>query len=132
MLAVYVHELYHAYFNSGIGHRYIRKIEEPLAEFGALFCLEAMTAMGIVEYDDLLYYIKEVADKKKALPEYSFGEYIYIHHHRVKSDFNMGNLIENYKNSVINDKSVSLIASDNISQWETAYNNLKKVLNYVD
>ena len=23
MLAVYVHELYHAYFNSGIGHRYI-------------------------------------------------------------------------------------------------------------
>ena len=112
--------------------RYIRKIEEPLAEFGALFCLEAMTAMGIVEYDDLLYYIKEVADKKEDLPEYSFGEYIYMHHHRLKSDFNMGNLIENYKNSVINDKSVSLIASDNISQWETAYNNLKKALNYVD
>ena len=132
MLAVYVHELYHAYFNCGIGHRYIREIEEPLAEFGALFCLEAMTAMGIVEYDDLIYYIKEVADKKEVLPEYSFGEHIYMHHHMLRSDFNMGNLIENYKNSVINDKSVSLISSDNISQWETAYNNLKKALNYVD
>ena len=37
MLAVYIHELYHAYFKSGI--HYIPDVEEPLAEFGALFSL---------------------------------------------------------------------------------------------
>ena len=75
MLAVYIHELYHAYFKSG--NRYIREIEEPLAEFGALFCLEAMTVMGTAEIDDLHFYKKMVAEKKKYLPEYAFGEYIH-------------------------------------------------------
>lgn len=53
MLAVYIHELYHAYFESV---KYYKEIEEPLCEFGTLFCLEVMTAMRIVNDHYLNYY----------------------------------------------------------------------------
>lgn len=129
MLAVYIHELYHAYFKSG--NRYIREIEEPLAEFGALFCLEAMTVMRTAEIDDLHFYKKMVAEKKKYLPEYAFGEYIHTQH-MMRNDWKMGELIEYYRDSVINAKPVSSIESDKVSKWDEAYKKLCTALNYVD
>ena len=129
MLAVYIHELYHAYFASG--NKYIKEIEEPLAEFGALFCLEAMTVMGTAEIDDLHFYKKMVAEKKKYLPEYAFGEYIHTQH-MMRNDWKMGELIEYYRDSVINAKPVSSIESDKVSKWDEAYKKLCTALNYVD
>ena len=105
MLAVYIHELYHAYFKSG--NRYIREIEEPLAEFGALFCLEAMTVMRTAEIDDLHFYKKMVAEKKKYLPEYAFGEYIHIQH-MMRKDWNMQRITQVYPISLITRKSMNL------------------------
>lgn len=95
MLAVYIHELYHAYFKS---NRYIRELEEPLCEFGTLFCLEVMTAMRIVNDNYLNYYKEIVSEKKESLPEYSMGGYIYD----MLSDINTGNLklLDLYKTKI--------------------------------
>lgn len=129
MLAVYIHELYHAYFKSG--NRYIREIEEPLAEFGALFCLEAMTVMGTAEIDDLHFYKKMVAEKKKYLPEYAFGEYIHKQY-MMRNDWNMGKLLVGYRDFINNAIHISPISSDNPEEWKNAYKDLCKALNYVD
>lgn len=129
MLAVYIHEMYHAYFESG--NKYIKEIEEPLAEFGALFCLEVMAAMRVVSFGTLRYYKKRVELKKKKLPIYAFGSYIYKIH-MGKDNWKMGELIEYYRDSVINAKPVSSIESDKVSKWDEAYEELCKALNYVD
>ena len=129
MLAVYIHELYHAYFKSG--NRYNREIEEPLAEFGALFCLEAMTVMGTAEIDDLHFYKKMVAEKKKYLPEYAFGEYIHKQY-MMRNDWNMGKLLVGYRDFINNAIPIPPISSDNPEEWKNAYKDLCKTLNYVD
>ncbi len=129
MLAVYIHELYHAYFKSG--NRYIREIEEPLAEFGALFCLEAMTVMRTAEIDDLHFYKKMVAEKKKYLPEYAFGEYIHTQH-MMRNDWNMGKLLVGYRDFINNAIPIPPISSYNPEEWKNAYKDLCKALNYVD
>lgn len=129
MLAVYIHEMYHAYFESG--NKYIKEIEEPLAEFGALFCLEVMAAMRVVSFGTLRYYKKRVELKKKKLPIYAFGSYIYKIH-MGKYNWKMGELIEYYRDSVINAKPVSSIESDKVSNWGEAYKKLCTALNYVD
>lgn len=129
MLAVYIHEMYHAYFESG--NKYIKEIEEPLAEFGALFCLEVLAAMRVVSFGTLRYYKKRVELKKKKLPIYAFGSYIYKIH-MGKDNWKMGELIEYYRDSVINAKPVSSIESDKVSKWDEAYKKLCIALNYVD
>lgn len=87
--------------------------------------------MGTAEIDDLHFYKKMVAEKKKYLPEYAFGEYIHTQH-MMRNDWKMGELIEYYRDSVINAKPVSSIESDKVSKWDEAYKKLCTALNYVD
>lgn len=131
LLSTYIHELYHAYFRSG--DRYEPEVEEPLAEFGTLFCMNAMACMGIVEEVDVESYRKIVAAKKSSLPIYAFGEHIYQLHDKQKS-WRMGMLLDAYKLKIQNDKedfSLNLL-SWNPKEWDEAYKKLCKTLNYVD
>ena len=49
-----------------------------------------------------------------------------------KDNWKMGELIEYYRDSVINAKPVSSIESDKVSKWDEAYKKLCTALNYVD
>ena len=131
LLSTYIHELYHAYFRSG--DRYEPEVEEPLAEFGTLFCMNAMACMGIVEEVDVKDYRKIVAAKKSSLPIYAFGEHIYQQHYKQKS-WRMGLLLDAYKLKIQNDKEdFSLnILSWSPNDWDKAYTDLCEALNYVD
>ena len=131
LLSTYIHELYHAYFRSG--DRYEPEVEEPLAEFGTLFCMNAMACMGIVEEDDVNYYRKIVAAKESCLPIYAFGEHIY-QQHKKQSSWRMGVLLDAYKLKIQNsqkDFSLNLL-SWNPKEWDEAYKKLCTALNYVD
>ena len=131
LLSTYIHELYHAYFRSG--DRYEPEVEEPLAEFGTLFCMNAMACMGIVEEDDVNYYRNIVAAKESCLPIYAFGEHIYQQHEK-QSSWRMGVLLDAYKLKIQNNqKDFSLnLLSWNPNEWDEAYKKLCKTLNYVD
>lgn len=131
LLSTYIHELYHAYFRSG--DRYEPEVEEPLAEFGTLFCMNAMACMGIVEEDDVNYYRKIVAAKESCLPIYAFGEHIYQQHEK-QTSWRMGVLLDAYKLKIQNsqkDFSLNLL-SWNPKEWDEAYKKLCTALNYVD
>lgn len=131
LLSTYIHELYHAYFRSG--DRYEPEVEEPLAEFGTLFCMNAMACMGIVEEDDVKYYRNIVAAKKSCLPIYAFGEHIYQQHEK-QSSWRMGVLLDAYKLKIQNNQmgfSLNLL-SWSPNDWDEAYDKLCKALNYVD
>ena len=133
LLSTYIHELYHAYFESG--NRYIPEIEEPLAEFGTLFCMDAMAYMGIIAQKEVSIYHSRVNKKKKVLPIYAFGGYIFEKHQPDLRGWVMGLLLKNYKLCVKEDR-LNLpqqgLSSYDPNLWETAYNDLKKALNYVD
>ena len=128
MLAVYIHEMYHAYFESG--NMYVKEIEEPLAEFGALFCLEVMAAMRVVSFGTLRYYKKRVELKKKKLPIYAFGSYIYKRHMQ-NGNWRLGEILKNYRDYVKNTKPTP-IATGSVNEWGQAYDELCKTLNYMD
>lgn len=130
MLAVYIHELYHAYFRSG--DNYILDVEEPLAEFGALFSLEAMASMGVIAGSAVTEYLEFVSNKTK-LPKYSFGSYIYREHQYYPS-WIMGVLLEHYRIKVQNSDLMDLtdISTEYPEKWDEAYDKLCKALNYVD
>ena len=127
MLAVYIHELYHAYFKS---NRYIRELEEPLCEFGALFCLEVMTAMRIVNDNYLNYYKERVAGKKELLPEYGMGGYIYD----MLGDMNNGNLklLDLYKTKINGNQVVFETGSIDKHDQNNYYKQICNSLGYVD
>ena len=133
LLSTYIHELYHAYFESG--NRYIPEIEEPLAEFGTLFCMDAMAYMGVIVQKEVSIYHSRVNKKKKALPIYAFGGYIFEKHQPDLRGWKMGLLLKNYKLCVKKDR-LNLpqqgLSSYDPNLWETAYNDLKKALRYVD
>ena len=131
LLSTYIHELYHAYFRSG--DRYEPEVEEPLAEFGTLFCMNAMACMGIVEEDDVKYYRNIVAAKKSCLPIYAFGEHIYQQHEK-QSSWRMGVLLDAYKLKIQNkQKGFSLnLLSWSPNDWGEVYKKLCTELNYVD
>ena len=133
LLSTYIHELYHAYFESG--NRYIPEIEEPLAEFGTLFCMDAMACMGVIAQKEVSIYHSRVNKKKKVLPIYAFGGYIFEKHQPDLRGWKMGELLKNYKsclkNDMLNITQLGLSSGDSES-WEEAYNNLKQALNYVD
>ena len=130
MLAVYIHELYHVYFRSG--DNYILDVEEPLAEFGALFSLEAMASMGVIAGSAVTEYLEFVRNKTK-LPKYSFGSYIYSKHQDYPS-WIMGVLLDHYRIKVQNSDLMDLshIYTENRDKWDEAYEELCKALNYVD
>lgn len=130
MLAVYIHELYHAYFRSG--DNYILDVEEPLAEFGALFSLEAMASMGVIDGSAVTEYLEFVRNKTK-LPKYSFGSHIYSKHQDYPS-WIMGVLLDHYRIKVQNSDLMDLshIYTENPDKWDEAYEELCKALNYVD
>lgn len=127
MLAVYIHELYHAYFKS---NTYIRELEEPLCEFGALFCLEVMTAMRIVNDHYLNYYKEKVAGKKELLPEYGMGGYIYD----MLSDMNIGNLklLDLYKTKINGNQVIFKPGSIDKLDQNNYYKQICNSLGYVD
>lgn len=127
MLAVYIHELYHAYFKS---NTYIRELEEPLCEFGALFCLEVMTAMRIVNDNYLNYYKERVAGKKELLPEYGMGGYIYD----MLGDMNNGNLklLDLYKTKINGNQVVFETVSIDKHDQNNYYKQICNSLGYVD
>lgn len=130
MLAVYIHELYHVYFRSG--DNYILDVEEPLAEFGALFSLEAMASMGVIAGSAVTEYLEFVRNKTK-LPKYSFGSYIYSKHQDYPS-WIMGVLLDHYRIKVQNSDLMDLtdISTEYPEKWDEAYDKLCKALNYVD
>ena len=130
MLAVYIHELYHVYFRSG--DNYILDVEEPLAEFGALFSLEAMASMGVIAGSAVTEYLEFVRNKTK-LPKYSFGSYIYSKHQDNPS-WIMGVMLDHYRIKVQNSDLMDLshIYTENPDKWDEAYEELCEALKYVD
>lgn len=131
MLATYIHELYHAYFRSNLD--VALDIEESLAEFGSLFCLEAMATMGVINMNYVKSYLSEVENKKTKLPHYSFGAYIYDKHRR-KIDWGLGQLLDSYRDKVQNSDLTDLMnfQLNDVDNWGDAYDKLCKALNYVD
>ena len=79
---VYIHELFHAFFdiqaNVG-GSHYIREIEEAMAELGSLLFFEHSANNGNAEGRRILnLVVKEISGKKNAsLSPYGFGYAIY-------------------------------------------------------
>lgn len=126
LLATYVHELYHAYFKSEDGYK--AEVEEPLAEFGTLFCLEVMACMGVVDLSEVDSYHSRVKDKKDALPIYAFGADIFEKHSQKQTLCEMGRILKAYKESI----PLCNLSSWNPEDWDKAYEDLKKALNYVD
>ena len=70
--AVFFHELYHAWFNSG--GNYHKEIEEPLAELGAL-CMEWYCDGG--GEDRYPSYLEEVKKKNDPLAPYRLGAVLF-------------------------------------------------------
>ena len=75
--------------------------------------------------------IVTVNKKKKVLPIYAFGGYIFEKHQPDLRGWKMGSLLENYKKDRLNLPQQGLSSYDP-NLWETAYNDLKKALSYVD
>jgi len=75
---VYLHELMHKYFYKiNPAHKYIPEEEEPMAEFGALFCLDLLVENGIADKSELDWALKHVKNKDGLLKHYSYGEELY-------------------------------------------------------
>lgn len=111
LTAVYIHELYHAYFNT---QNYIAEVEEPLAELGALYTLKLMETLNIFDEGICDYYQKEVNKKIGPIYFYGFGKFIYD---SVEDFMRIGNFIENFRTD-----------SSNILNKQNDIDNYKKVL----
>lgn len=76
LTAVYIHELYHAYFNKP---QYYPYVEEPLSEFGTLLTLKEMENCGMLTKDIFEQYYTMVDNKRNTVLEhYSYGVDFYI------------------------------------------------------
>ena len=90
LTAVYIHELYHAYFKTG---RYTPIVEEPLAELGTLYTLDCMESIGIFDKGIRKYYFEEVSKKTGPIYFYGFGAELY----RYSSHQDIGKILEKFK-----------------------------------
>lgn len=90
LTAVYIHELYHAYFKTG--RYYTPIVEEPLAELGTLYTLDCMESIGIFDEGICKYYLEEVSKKTGSIYFYGFGAELYKY-----SDFgSIGEILEEF------------------------------------
>lgn len=90
LTAVYIHELYHAYFKTD---RYTPIVEEPLAELGTLYTLDCMESIGIFDKGIHEYFLKEVSKKTGPIYFYGFGAELY----RYSSHQDIGKILEKFK-----------------------------------
>ena len=79
----------------------------------------------------VIFYKKMVAEKRTYLPGYAFGEYIHKQY-MMRNDWNMGKLLVRYRDFINNARPIPPISSDNPEEWNNAYKDLCKALNYVD
>ena len=91
LTAVYIHELYHAYFKTG--RYYTLIVEEPLAELGTLYTLDCMESIGIFDKGIHEYFLKEVSKKTGPIYFYGFGAELY----RYSSHQDIGKILEKFK-----------------------------------
>ena len=91
LTAVYIHELYHAYFKTD-PYKYTPIVEEPLAELGTLYTLDCMESIGIFDEGICKYYLEEVSKKTGSIYFYGFGAELYKY-----SDFgSIGEILEEF------------------------------------
>ena len=90
LTAVYIHELYHAYFKT---NQYTPIVEEPLAELGTLYTLDCMESIGIFDKGIHEYFLKEVSKKTGPIYFYGFGAELY----RYSSHQDIGEILETFK-----------------------------------
>lgn len=91
LTAVYIHELYHAYFKTD-PYTYTPIVEEPLAELGTLYTLDCMESIGIFDEGICKYYLEEVSKKTGSIYFYGFGAELYKY-----SDFgSIGEILEEF------------------------------------
>jgi len=101
----YIHEISHAYFNS-TKHKYIREIEEAMAELYTLTCLESLksdnAAFWEPIFEDALEVIKDMQKVAGWSAIYGFGSYLYDH----LKEAERYSLIEKFKKNInkINEK----------------------------
>ena len=89
LTAVYIHELYHAYFKTD---QSTPIVEEPLAELGTLYTLDCMESIGIFDEGICKYYLEEVSKKTGSIYFYGFGAELYKY-----SDFgSIGEILEEF------------------------------------
>ena len=91
LTAVYIHELYHAYFKTG--RYYTPIVEEPLAELGTLYTLDCMESIGIFDKGIHEYFLTEVSNKTGHIYFYGFGAELY----RYSSHQDIGKILEKFK-----------------------------------
>ena len=91
LTAVYIHELYHAYFKTG--RYYTPIVEEPLAELGTLYTLDCMESIGIFDKGIHEYFLTEVSNKTGPIYFYGFGAELY----RYSSHQDIGKILEKFK-----------------------------------
>ena len=91
LTAVYIHELYHAYFKTG--RYYTPIVEEPLAELGTLYTLDCMESIGIFDKGIHKYFLTEVSNKTGPIYFYGFGAELY----RYSSHQDIGKILEKFK-----------------------------------
>ena len=92
LTAVYIHELYHAYFKTD-PYTYTPIVEEPLAELGTLYTLDCMESIGIFDKGIHEYFLTEVSNKTGPIYFYGFGAELY----RYSSHQDIGKILENFK-----------------------------------
>lgn len=92
LTAVYIHELYHAYFKTK-PDLYTPIVEEPLAELGTLYTLDCMESIGIFDKGIHEYFLKEVKKKTGPIYFYGFGAELY----RYSSHQDIGKILEKFK-----------------------------------
>lgn len=90
LTAVYIHELYHAYFKTD---QSTPIVEEPLAELGTLYTLDCMESIGIFDEGICKYYLEEVSKKTGSIYFYGFGAELY----RYSSHQDIGKILEKFK-----------------------------------
>ena len=90
LTAVYIHELYHAYFKTD---QYTPIVEEPLAELGTLYTLDCMESIGIFDKGIHEYFLTEVSNKTGPIYFYGFGAELY----RYSSHQDIGKILEKFK-----------------------------------
>ena len=90
LTAVYIHELYHAYFKTD---QSTPIVEEPLAELGTLYTLDCMESIGIFDKGIHKYFLNEVSNKTGPIYFYGFGAELY----RYSSHQDIGKILEKFK-----------------------------------
>ena len=90
LTAVYIHELYHAYFKTD---QSTPIVEEPLAELGTLYTLDCMESIGIFDKGIHEYFLTEVSNKTGPIYFYGFGAELY----RYSSHQDIGKILEKFK-----------------------------------